>query len=690
MFNALYRSIVMVFRMLKNALLRPFRSLYARARSAASLTRQASKVVPKVVKTVTTVKVKPKSRADYIDAGPVYVAKSLIFVVIGVLVALFLAGRFFVWPWMESRWFTARIYALDDRAETHTGRVELYYDEALSEIAFSGRLREGVKTGRGTEYYENGVAAFEGSFDENGLYSGHGIRRGEDGSVVYEGGFAAGLYEGEGQLYEDGQLLYEGEFSAGAYQGEGRLYAGGLLAYEGDFVSGAQSGQGKAYEDGALAYEGGFQDGLYSGAGKTYYPDGTVRAECATFSAGQIDGACVLYYESGAKKFEGTFSQGQASGQGTLYDESGARTYYGGFEQGLKSGTGTEYYADGKKEYEGGFAQGQREGEGTLYRADGTVLYSGGFSQGLYEGTGTLHREDGARVEGAFVQGEILGAASFYDAAGALLYAGGFADGSAQGAGTLYVGGAAVFTGNFASGFPDGASVLDLPVGDLRETVFAGAELSESRAEQGFVIDNPGADMAVFCNYGYNDAEIVVHRLYLYGESLLSRFSGAAFVPPEGYTDVREGRETPLLLPGVAATAQVPHDVTRYDYGAYTLRLWRDEAGNIDLIEWRSYTDLAIEGGAAETPADAEESLIDGLLSDLGLTAPADGTAANGTDADGTAANGETTGGGTADGTAADGTEENGTEESDGQAAEEPAGPTPAPVYDGLSGGGRS
>ena len=87
MFNALYRSILMVWRMLKNAVLRPFRSLYARARAATNLSRQASKLVPKVVKSVTTVKVKPKKREDYIDAGPVYVAKSLIFVVIGVLAA---------------------------------------------------------------------------------------------------------------------------------------------------------------------------------------------------------------------------------------------------------------------------------------------------------------------------------------------------------------------------------------------------------------------------------------------------------------------------------------------------------------------------------------------------------------------------------------------------------------------------
>ncbi|MGI5883645.1 MAG: hypothetical protein ACOX83_01610 [Candidatus Spyradocola sp.] len=678
MFNALYRSILMLWRMLKNAVLRPFRSLYARARTATNLSRQASKLVPKVVKTVTTVKVKPKKREDYIDAGPVYVAKSLIFVVIGVIAAIWLLVQFLIWPWMESRWFTARMYELDAKAETYTGRVELYSDAELEHLSFAGRLEEGVKTGRGTEYYENGVISFEGTFVD-GLYSGEGTLRNEDGNVLYEGGFLEGLYSGEGSLYADNALLYEGEFAQGLYEGEGKLYAGGQLVYEGDFVAGRRTGQGKAYEDGALVYEGGFQDDAYSGAGSLYYADGTLRAECATFANGMIDGACVLYYEDGQIKFEGNFSQGEASGQGTLYDETGNRTYYGGFEAGLKSGTGTEYYADGRKEYEGGFVQGQRDGEGTLYNEDGTVLYAGGFSQGLYEGTGTLNLEGGARIEGTFAAGAVTGTARYFQGE-TLVYEGALADGNAEGAGTLYANGAAIYVGNFSGGFLDGASLLDMAVTDLRDTVFAGTTLTESRADQGFVIDNPTLQAAVFCNYGYNDAEIVVHRVYLYGQSLSSRFAGGSFTPAEGYSDARETRETPLLLPGVVATAQTSHAVTRYDYGDYTLRVWTDAKGVIDLIEWRSTRDLATESGGSGSETDAETSMVDGLLADLGLgSASTDAGAETGTAADGTTAEDGTAaadGATTADGTTADGT----TTEDDaaGQA------------FDGLASGGEA
>ena len=670
MFNALYRSILMVWRMLKNAVLRPFRSLYARARAATNLSRQASKLVPKVVKSVTTVKVKPKKREDYIDAGPVYVAKSLIFVVIGVLAALWLLVQFLIWPWMESRWFTARIYELDAKAETYTGRVELYYDEALENLSFAGRLENGVKTGRGTEYHENGVAAFEGTFAD-GLYTGEGTLRDEAGNVLYEGAFQGGLYEGTGRLYADNALVYEGEFAQGLYDGEGKLYEGGQLVYEGDFAAGQRTGQGKAYEDGALVYEGGFQDGLYSDSGRLYYADGTVRAECATFADGLIDGACVLYYENGQTKYEGTFSQGEASGQGTLYNEDGTRTYYGGFEAGLKSGTGTGYYPSGAKEYEGAFSQGLYDGEGALYNEDGTLRYQGGFSQGVYSGAGALYLEGGAHVEGTFAAGAVTGTARYYEGE-TLVYEGALADGNAQGTGTLYAGGAAVYTGSFAGGFLDGASLLDMAVTDLRETVFTLDRVFGIPRGHGLCHRQPAfAGRGVLQLRLQRRGDRGAPRLPL-RESLTSRFAGGAFVPAEGYAGARETSETPLLIPGVAATAQTSHAVTRYDYGTYTLRVWTDAQGAVDLIEWRSMRDLATDSSGTAGEADAEASMIDGLLADLGLGTSTDSATTDGTAADGTTTDGTTTDGTTTDDTATDGT-----------AADDS-------VYDGLGTGGEA
>lgn len=591
MFNTLYRTLLMMWRMLKSACLRPFRSMYAHFRRATNLTRQASRLIPKAVKSITTVKVKPQSRKDYVDAGPVYIAKSLIVVVIAAIIAIWLLGQFVVWPWMESKWFTAKIFVQEDRVETYTGKVKLYSDEEKTQLIFRGRLEDGKKTGKGTEYHENGVESFIGVF-EQGAYTGEGKLQDENGNVIYEGGFAQGLYDGTGKLYCDAQLVYEGQF-----------------------VQGERSGQGKTYENGALAYEGSFAQGLYEGAGKTYYANGQVKMECLTFTAGLADGNVIEYHENGQKKYEGTMARGVKEGMGTLYDEAGNKLYTGSFAADQYEGEGTEFHAGGKKKYVGAFAEGLYEGAGVLYRQDGSVLYEGAFAAGLYEGEGTLSLESGLSVKGTFRSGKPEGEAQ-YLMGDQPLYEGVLEDDNAQGAGVLYANGKSIYTGAFIDGFIDAQSMLDLPVSEVRESIFAGAELSETQAERGFVIKNEGLQAAVFCNYGYNDAEIVVHRVYLYGEGLDSWFGGDAFAVPEGYTKAEKKNEIPLLIPGVKATLQTSHACTRYVYDTHTLRIWTDANGQTDLIEWRSWTDLAAEGGANE---DTEGAMVEGLLTALGF-----------------------------------------------------------------------
>ena len=99
--------------------------------------------------------------------------------------------------------------------------------------------------------------------------------------------------------------------------------------------------------------------------------------------------------------------------------------------------------------------------------------------------------------------------------------------------------------------------------------------------------------------------------------SLRATALAQAFSVPTDYLEVRQIEDVPLLIPGVAASAQVSHHCTRYAFEAYTMRIWTDEEGNVDLIEWRSMRDLATESG--EESADSEASMVDGLLEALGL-----------------------------------------------------------------------
>ena len=197
LFRQLTSSLRMGLRMLRTAVTRPFRAIWFRLRRATNLGRQFSKVVPAVTKSVTKVKLKPETRADYIDAGPVFIAKSLFVVIALVLIVGGLFVYYIGWPFVQSRFLTACLPVSDTRVETYTGRVKLYADDGKTVLLFHGKLEEGAKTGRGKEYYESG-------------------------QLQYEGMFASGLYEGKGTLYdEQNHRLYEGDFAAGSVRGMG-------------------------------------------------------------------------------------------------------------------------------------------------------------------------------------------------------------------------------------------------------------------------------------------------------------------------------------------------------------------------------------------------------------------------------------------------------------------------------------
>ena len=106
-------------------------------------------------------------------------------------------------------------------------------------------------------------------------YSGRAKLLHSDGSLIYEGEFAHGLYEGQGKL-RDGDKLYDGSFVAGLFEGVGKLYKNGSLMYEGEFAAGKYNGIGTEYnsETGYKMFEGRFLAGERMAAGITYDENG--------------------------------------------------------------------------------------------------------------------------------------------------------------------------------------------------------------------------------------------------------------------------------------------------------------------------------------------------------------------------------------------------------------------------------
>lgn len=154
--------------------------------------------------------------------------------------------------------------------------------------------------------------------------NGFVLRYWDNGSVLYRGNVADGLYEGKGTLYyANGTLQYQGEFAFGKKEGEGSLYTDqGILLYEGGFRKDLYEGAGKLYsaENGNLVYDGEFAGGKYSGTGTLFDFWSEFPVYDGTFRLGFYDGKGVEYGLNGAPLYEGEFLLGVYHGHGTYYD----------------------------------------------------------------------------------------------------------------------------------------------------------------------------------------------------------------------------------------------------------------------------------------------------------------------------------------------------------------------------------
>jgi len=109
-----------------------------------------------------------------------------------------------------------------------------------NEERYVGQLVKGLRNGEGKVFYKNsGKLKFEGVF-VNGIKHGKGREYYESGEIKYEGIFNNGIfYEGKGKLnYNNGKIYYEGDFKNGKYDGKGKLFYDNYknkIKYEGDF-----------------------------------------------------------------------------------------------------------------------------------------------------------------------------------------------------------------------------------------------------------------------------------------------------------------------------------------------------------------------------------------------------------------------------------------------------------------------
>ncbi len=378
--------------------------------------------------------------------------------------------------------------------------------------------------------------------------------------------------------------MYRGPLEDGVLQGLGEEYSeDGLLIYKGSFADGVRSGNGSCYKDGVLIYEGEFNGGLYEGMGSLF--------------------------------------------------EDGTLCYRGSFVSGLREGDGTAYYPGGQRAYTGTFAEDHYEGEGTEYWESGQVRYRGSFTQGRYDGSGTFYLEDGDQLRGEFSAGQPAGTVQWYQD-GQLWYEGSLSDWMADGFGTLYAeNGDAVYAGEFDRGTLDGAWLLELTAGDLREAC-GEAKLIETNREDGFLVENTALGLTALCSYQQGETEPQVYRLWLEPEK---NTSSGVLLPWESREEAEQWAErdrdpAPELTTLRGAVFQADGAVggdwfqSQYRYETYSCTLLSEEEfGAPTAVIWSRELSLPSETPAEDPAAAQAQERLDSLLAALDGAASAGG-----------------------------------------------------------------
>ena len=217
---------------------------------------------------------------------------------------------------------------------------------------YIGQWLNGLRHGKGKEYYKNGNIKYEGDFC-NGKFEGNGKYIWNDGEY-YVGQFLNNLRHGKGkEYYKDGIIKYEGDYINDKREGNGKyIYINGSY-YIGQWLKGLKHGHGKLYyKNGNIKYDGDYVNDKIEGSGKYIWEDGEYYI--GQWLNGVRHGKGKLYYKDGNIKYEGDYVNDNMEGKGKYIYEDGDY-YIGYFLNNLRNGKGKEYYKNGNIKYEGVF-----------------------------------------------------------------------------------------------------------------------------------------------------------------------------------------------------------------------------------------------------------------------------------------------------------------------------------------------
>src|SRR3990167_1203972 len=148
---------------------------------------------------------------------------------------------------------------------------------------YSGQLKDGLPSGKGTLVLFSSGQVFEGEF-QRGKLQNRGRYLDYIRAEQFHGQFVDGKINGQGFHKAEGKWTYEGNFVDGKYQGFGTFLYEHQGKYSGEFKDGKFEGKGRLYTPDGEFIEGQFKD---------YLPDGPVvlkNAKGEEFTAKVQDG----------------------------------------------------------------------------------------------------------------------------------------------------------------------------------------------------------------------------------------------------------------------------------------------------------------------------------------------------------------------------------------------------------------
>lgn len=315
-------------------------------------------------------------------------------------------------------WVLPKEIYIGEFLEGHPNGYLSYYKNG--KLSYRGEWQNGMRSGKGTNYKENGKIV-SGIWKDNKIFEADTTITTAKG--VYKGGLRNNLYQGYGELNYFSGSQYRGNWDKGKWHGEGsftsatdtiigewaerKLNGYGLcktpyVLLEGDFKEGNLNGEGYMLLPDSTFYSGGWTNGKKNGNGDIMMSNGD------TYMGGwkddQYNGEGRYNYHTG-EVYDGHWKNGLQDSLGKYICKD--YTYLGNWEEGYMNGHGKITYPNGDY-YEGDFVENQKYGIGYYHFRDGNA-YDGEFVDGKFNGLGVFTFKDGSRYQGEFRDGKIKG-----------------------------------------------------------------------------------------------------------------------------------------------------------------------------------------------------------------------------------------------------------------------------------------